>query len=362
MRVAIIFDDLELGGWSSLVASVKKMRERGVEPFVVSLFDEGDYGDEFNALGIPVYCLRIKRMTLLFKFIRLVWFLRTRHIDVVHVNLRLSRIIGLSAAWISGVSRRIVHVHSLESRTRSFRTIFERFFVRKASLVIAVSQAAAETFEKTFVFPAERIKVIPNGIDVSVVEQSNCNVTALKNELGIPADGFVILTIAHLKWQKGHASLVQAARIAEDQDRNGKCDYIFVGDGPEREKLAKLIEATDISDHFHLMGKQRNIADFLALADLFVLPSKSEGFGTCVLEAFAAGVPVVATNVGGIPEIATDGENALLVPPDSPEILAQAILSLKRDPQLRSRFIANARGKVADYDVERIVDKLVACY
>jgi len=184
----------------------------------------------------------------------------------------------------------------------------------------------------------ERIHVVHSSIDPdSMNHVSPEKVARLKSELGITPDERVILSVGRLSKEKGHADLLEALRLLKAKSPNLDWKLVLVGDGPERMELEKQAILADIKDKIVFAGHQGDVAPYYAIADVFVLPSHSEGSPNSLLEAMAAKVPIVATAVGGVPEIVMDGESALLTPPHDPNSFFQAMRGLLDNATLRER-------------------------
>jgi glycosyltransferase involved in cell wall biosynthesis len=172
-------------------------------------------------------------------------------------------------------------------------------------------------------------------------------------------DGRIVGNVARLAEQKGHRDLIAAApRVLE---AHPDVRFVVAGDGELRDELEEL--ARPLGNRFELLGARDDVPDLLASFDVFAYPSLFEGLCLGVIEAQAAGVPVVATPVGGIPENVVDGETGLLVPPRDPEALARAILRVLDDPQLARAMAERARPRVLErYSRERMIDRTLALY
>lgn len=172
----------------------------------------------------------------------------------------------------------------------------------------------------------------------------------LRSQLRIPDDTRIVLTIGRLSSEKGHADLLRA--LLERRSRYPRIALIVLGDGPERQRLAALLSEAKLDDTVHFVGFQEDVQSYLSAADLFVLPSRSEGSPNVLLEALDAGVPVVATAVGGVPEIVEDGVSALLVPARQPVALASAIDRALADGTLRHQLVTAGRRVLAKHSPE----------
>jgi glycosyltransferase involved in cell wall biosynthesis len=173
-------------------------------------------------------------------------------------------------------------------------------------------------------------------------------------------DEVLSLTVANLRRNKDYPTLLRAARAALDAEP--RLRFAAVGQGPLAQEVAALHATLGLGDRFLLLGFRRDVHDLMAAADVFTLSSAHEGLPVAVMEAFAHGLPVVATAVGGLPQQVTDGAQGLLVPPGRPEALADALLTLARDPGMRARMGTAALSRAADYDIRRAVREQEGVY
>jgi glycosyltransferase involved in cell wall biosynthesis len=268
-----------------------------------------------------------------------------RSIDaaIVHTCDLYANIFGLPGAALAGVPVRIANRREIVTGDKSPAKLrAQRLAYRAAHAVVANSTAAREQLEREGV-PAGKLHMIANGLDAGRF---------------VPApprhDIRRIVMVANLRPEKGHDTLLGAApRILA---RYPDASFTFVGDGPRREALETLTRALGLTDRVRFLGESHDVAPILAAHDVFVLPSRSEAFPNALIEAMATALPVVATNVGGIPEVVRAGVNGRLVQPDDSEALADAVLSLMDDPAA-----AAALGRAARADVERhyTIDRMV---
>jgi glycosyltransferase involved in cell wall biosynthesis len=187
-------------------------------------------------------------------------------------------------------------------------------------------------------------------------------VLSLKENLGISAGERVILAVGRLSKEKAHIDLIAAFKQFCETNPNSKARLVIVGEGPERERLSSAAQRSGCGKRISLVGQASDVRPFYALADMLVLPSHSEGSPNVLLEAMAALVPIVATAVGGVPEIVTNNEHVLLVSPKDPAALAAAILRL-HDPELTRRLITNASALVSkQFSPEAYARSLVSFY
>jgi L-malate glycosyltransferase len=268
-----------------------------------------------------------------------------RSIDaaIVHTCDLYANIFGLPGAALAGVPVRIANRREILTGDKSRAQLrSQRLAYRAAHAVVANSSAARDQLAREGV-PAGKLRLIANGLDAGRFVP----VTMRRNIRRI-------VMVANLRPEKGQDTLLAAApRILA---RYPDASFTFVGDGPRREALELLTRALGISERVRFMGEGRDVAAILAAHDLFVLPSRSEAFPNALIEAMATGLPVVATAVGGIPEVVRPGINGQLVRPDDERVLADAVLTLMDNPAA-----AAALGRAARADVERhyTIDRMV---
>lgn len=234
---------------------------------------------------------------------------------------------------------------STDLKMRAYNQL-DRWSLRRAARVVTVSQVFAGQLTRRGVEP-ERISVLHNSIDPGYAAAvSERDVSELRARLGITDRDKVILSVGRLSREKGHTDLVKALKYLVDQPSQVNAKLVIVGDGPERPRIERTAAALGIQDRIILAGRAGDARPYFALADVFALPSHSEGSPNVLLEAMAAGVPVVATNVGGVPEIVTHNVSALLVRPHDPQSIAASIGLALADLELARGLTARARDQV----------------
>jgi glycosyltransferase involved in cell wall biosynthesis len=266
-----------------------------------------------------------------------------RHVrpDVVHANSSKAGALGRLAAWLAGVPVRIFTAHGWAfSAARgptavSYRAV-ERALRPLTTHVICVAESELHAGIRTRACTARRASVIRNPAGPEAARNGGN---------GGRADGAAhVLSVGRLAAPKDFLTLVRAVgRLPE-----GTVRLSVAGAGPDRGAVAAEVERLGVGGRVALLGERTDVADLLAGADVFALSSRSEAMPMSILEAMASGLPVVATDVGGIPELVVDGKTGYLVPPARPDLLARALDRLAGDPGLRSRMGAAARARARD--------------
>jgi glycosyltransferase involved in cell wall biosynthesis len=251
----------------------------------------------------------------------------------------------------SGLPRRIPwlafqHGYTATNLKMSAYNQLDRWSLRSARLVVTVCQAFVARL-RTYGVAAERIRVLHNSVvpfpPVAAAEES-----ALRQELSLSESEPCILTIGRFSIEKGHADFIEALARLHAEAPQEAWRALIVGDGPEEARLRQSIDARGLKDRIVFAGFRSGVAAFYAGACMFVLPSHSEGSPNVLLEAMASRVPVVATTAGGVPEIVTHEETALLTPVRNPALLAKEMGRMLRDRELAARLTEAAYRRALD--------------
>ena len=253
----------------------------------------------------------------------------------------LVRMLGLEkrypwVAWNHGYTRT-----SMLDRTY---TQLDRWSLRKAYRVVTVCQPFADRIVELGI-PRDRITILHNAVKPFVAPPAS-EVERVRRELDI-GDEAVILSVGRLSFEKGHADLLRAAALLDKMNGVPPFRVVIVGDGPERGTLRRLATELGVEKIVIFAGFQRDTRPYYAMANLVAVPSHSEGSPNVVLEAMAAGLPMVACRVGGVPEILEEGVTGLMVETQKPEQMAQALLRLLTDAALRERLGTAAKERAA---------------
>ena len=283
--------------------------------------------------------------------------MRRRAVDVVHTHAWGTLVEGRIAARLAGV-RHVIHGEHGTLETRPRNVTVQRHTWRHVDRLLAVSDELARRMVTIVGIEKERIHVIPNGVDLALFGGEARD--AARRRLGLPLDTTIVLALGRLVEVKNYAMLLHAAALLP---RNGRPWKILIaGEGPLRADLEQRMTNLEL-DSIELLGHRADTPALLAACDIFALTSHSEGMSNTILEAMAAGRPVVATRVGGNPELVREGVTGLLVTSNNAGQLAAALGTLAGAPE-RARDMGSAAREIAasEFSVERMIDRYSAVY
>jgi glycosyltransferase involved in cell wall biosynthesis len=285
--------------------------------------------------------------------------LRAARADIAHCHSAHAHVPGAAAAWLARVpvvvSRRVdFAVAQNPASALKYRMPVDRY--------LCISRGVIEAMAGSGV-PRARLALVPSGVafapDVPPGAQSGAGAN-LRTEIGAAPDAIVIGTIAALAPHKSHADLARAAAIVLRERPDVR--FVWVGDGECRAALERQLADLGLERSVHLLGFRRDARALLGQFTVFALASYLEGLCTSLLDAEALGVPVVATAVGGIPDVVEHGRTGVLVPGRDPEKLAAALIDVLRDPEGARRRAALARETVRAFGADRMVERTVQEY
>jgi L-malate glycosyltransferase len=235
------------------------------------------------------------------------------------------------------------------------RKIFNWLLPNRRDRFVAVGEAVRQALIHNEGLPPRRVEVVYNGVDLSAFEREASEREQIRRQLGLLGDEFVVLQVARLDTIKDHATAIRS--IAAARAKCPALKFLVVGDGPERSSIEQMIASEKLGDQVVMLGSRHDVPCLLAAADAFLLTSLSEGIPVTIIEAMAAGVPVVATAGGGVPELITDNRTGLLRPVGDAAGLAEAVVRLADDEALRTRLTSGAREHVwAHFSEAEMID------
>jgi glycosyltransferase involved in cell wall biosynthesis len=313
---------------------------------VFACLDElGTLGEELRGEGFPVEVLGRKPGVDWGCSRRLRRFLRREQVQLVHAHQYTPFFYALMARFPFGRVPVLLNEHGRHQPDypRPKRMLFNRLTLRRRDRVVGVGEAVRQALIDNEGFPAARVQVIYNGIDLAPFEQDCPDRAALRASLGLEADDFVLFQVARLDYLKDHHTALRTMERVAALRPNAR--LMLVGEGPEQAKIEEGIAQKNLGANVRLLGLRKDVARLLPAADLFLLTSTSEGIPLTLIEAMAARLPVVSTNVGGVAEVVEEGRTGLLAPSGDDAALAERVLRLAADPSLRASMGAAGRDR-----------------
>ena len=331
------------------------LQQRGHEILLACQPDSALHRRALSA-GIGVYPVDMRGEWDLWAVRDLVGVFRRNGTEIVHFHTAHAHTLGLLAAQVAKVPIRVltrrvnVHIH---------KHLLNRWkYGPGLTAIIAISEGIRSVLIEDGLAP-ERVTTIRSGIHFQRIENIGDG-SYLRDEFAISEDTLVIGTVGALGPYKDHHNFLEAAVIVKRSVPNTR--FLVVGDGELRKELERYSASRGLSEDVLFTGFRKDVLEITKIFDIFVLCSYLEGMGTAILDAMALEKPIVATQVGGIPEIVLQGENGFLVPPRDPNKLAEAILKLANEPSLRYKMGSYSREHVRNFDVKKTIDQTEAMY
>src|SRR5690606_14324138 len=350
-RVVHIIDRLPPDGAERLLCEVLRYRSDDFDYQVLCLAEGGVFEPVIRAMGVPVTILGKRRGIDL----RLVWrlwrWLRNSKPQIVHTHLFTADTWGRLVARLAGVPLVFSTVHSVNSWQGRVHRLVDRTLALFTTRLIACTAQVADKLHDQDGIDAARIVTLANGVDL----QRFADVTPVDIERELDASGSApwLAVLGRLEPVKGQADLLECLALLREQGVGFRC--VLIGDGPEREALVEEVAQLQLADRVFFAGFRDKVPAWLAAIDVLVMPSRWEGLPMALLEAMALGKPVVAHEVGGIPDVVRDGQEGLLVPPHHPQKMMQALEKLLGDAVLREQMGSRALARVrANYSAEAL--------
>lgn len=368
-RIIFLIDGLGMGGAERLLVIYLQHLDRiRFEPrvCVMQVKQNNPMAAEIEKLGVPIDFVPVKRLADPAALPRLLGYLRRMRPAVLHTQLEFADTLGSVAAKLLGIPT-VSTLHTAdapEKGEKSYRRLKLRWWILRhiTTRVIAVSEGTRQHHLRVGKLPPEKVVTLHNGIDLSrFAPIPPADIAALRESLGIPAGAPVLLTVAVLRQPKGIQFLLEG--LPEILKIVPETRYLIVGDGEYREKLENIAAEKGVPDHVIFAGTRADIPQMMAVGDIFVLPTLTEALPTVLAEAMAAEKPIIASNVGGVPEMVDDGQNGLLISPADPSALTEACLKLLENPERAQAMGKTGRQIVAErFDIRRQVRRLEALY
>jgi glycosyltransferase involved in cell wall biosynthesis len=339
---------------------------------ICTVYARGAYADALARDGVTVHSLDIDPDTHTSqpcpKYTPRIFFGLTKIIcdggyNVVHAHLFPSTLFVALVSTFVHTPRYFASEHSVNNRRRHhlLGRVVDRAIYQRYEHIVAVGGEVRTSLLQWLPGLACKTSIVPNAIDTTALQSTPEQVQHLRDELHISETELVVLYAGRLVPAKGPDVLVTA--LAQPVLATFPMRVLIAGDGPLRKDLEARLQKVGLSSRVTLLGLRTDMATLLHLADLVVMPSRWEGLPMTLLESMATRTPVLATSVGGTPEVVEHGRTAWLVPPDDPRSLGEAFAILLRDPKLREHLAAQAYTRVRnDYSIESAVSRLLEIY
>lgn len=383
IRIAYLLGTLRFGGAERHLTHLLRGLDRTrFEPRLFLTKRTGHFLPEVESLGIPIEETGVRSVFTpagLRGIAHLARRVQRDRIDIIHSYLYGANLIGMGvAAFAPGVAHLIGIRQQILPHPRVFRTLFGVAGPR--THFVSVSMAADAVLGDWGIDPRWRHRV-PNGVEIPPA-MSAADRDRKRAELDVSAKQVLITMVANFHPVKGHETLIEAfaalpassgvrsSRIAEgnlpgagSKPGGARTILALVGDGDRLELCRTRARELGVAERVRFLGQRADVPEILQASDIFVLNSKSEGMSNALLEALAAGLPCIATDVGGNPELVRDGENGFLVPPNQPAPLSRLLDILANDPELRARMGERSRQRAQDeYSLEAMVRRTERIY
>jgi glycosyltransferase involved in cell wall biosynthesis len=360
IKIAQVIYGLKFGGAEKLLIPLStKLNPRKFKVMVVALTCGGPVEDELKRQGVDVRILRHDGRFGLLELIRLIRILKKGKFDIVHTHLQNADLwAGLAANFC-----RIRHVSTFHGEY--FKKTLTEFLKQRLRVIlpdkiIAVSQSTARHCIARLGAKADKIVVIYNGVEVDAYDIA-LGVAAKRKEMGISETAVVLGAFGRLEIEKGHRYLIKALSLLKMSYSN--IVTLIVGIGSLGQELVEMAQGLGLKKEIRFLGERSDIPELLKIVDIVVSPSLSEGLSISCLEAMAAARLVVATEVGGIPELIEDKQSGVLVESGNPLSLAKVISSVIENKVLAQRLGLQARERVkVSFSIDKMIDKTASLY
>lgn len=362
INVLHVSADLGIGGsqqWLLDMAANVNKKKYAVK--VCYWLGKAELGSDFERAGVEVIDLRQRNNNIITVVIKLIKVIRQNNIQLLHSHLFDADLCAFIAGKTSGVPIIISSIPSftfLRSRKHQLRyKLYALFFDR----FVPISEAIAQYMVRQCNIDPQKVTAVraclPTGFDQKLNQAAAAQ---MRKEFSLSENDIVIGTVARLDSRKGYFYLLDAAAIVAQHYPRVK--FLCAGGGALKAALKTYARKLGLSSRVIFAGTVRDIPNFLALLDIFTLPSLDEGLGIVILEAMASGLAVVASRVGGIPEIVADNETGFLVKPADADSLAGALMKLIADKELRRKMGREAKARIKDFTPQEVAEKLEKIY
>ncbi len=322
-----------------------------------------DTSDGINIINIDIK--KIYGFDAFRKFFKLMQLIKENEIDIVQTFFFMSDTYGVLASKLAGVPHILSSRRDMGDLKKKSHIFLSRRFNKLIDHFIMVADAVGKSFSAIEGIPPEKMKTIYNGVDLDNWKPKDKDeIEKIRAEFNISSDSFILAYIAHYRPGKGHNVFFEALKRMKPLIKNMKA--ILVGGTkkfPVSQHIIQFCKDNNLEDNVIFIDYTYFVSKYYAASDIYCLVSDNEGCSNAILEAMASGKPVIATAVGGNPELVRDGETGILIPPNDPDALVQAALKLYRNPELRKSMGYSARQRAEKYfSLEKMIKQVENFY
>lgn len=361
LKIVYVVTRMIIGGAQETAkATAEHFHQRGDEVLLVTGTEagrEGQFEVDAPTLDMPSMVRRLSPRQDAKTFVELVKLFRRLKPDIVHARTAKARFLAPLAARVASVPVVVQTIHGFSfnneiDKKRALYIALERFVARFCHCNIMVSETDRAQGYRLGILRHSTTRLIRSGVNVAKMRDADASATAQMRAQFAPAgDEFVFVLVGRLSPPKTPEVFVEAA--AQVLAAEPRARFVLVGDGAKREALEARIAELKIGEQVRLLGLRSDVGAIVAASDAVAHCSTHEGLPKTVLEGMAAGKPVIASNVGGVPVVVEDGESGLLVPASDDKAMAQAMLRLLREPGLREKLVAGANARLQEFSLDK---------
>ncbi len=329
---------------------------------------EGPVAEAAEALDFPLHPVRLAAegpSRTLVSVVQVARAVGSLHAQIVHTHSFRAGLVGALLMPGAAGAKLVATIHNFppappegKAKARRRDRWAVRTLLRRADRIITVSEALRSDLAALLPRAAEKMLTIPNGVDTA---RDPVDQAAARRRLGLNVSAPLVGMVARLAPEKGITHFLRCCRIVSQQRPDAR--FLLAGEGPLREQVEADRRGLGLENRVHLFGKEEDMRDVFAALDVLVVASTMEGSSIAAMEAMCQQKPVVATGVGGVPEVVSDGETGVLVEPENPEALARGVLGLLQDTELRAHMGAQGRRRVKElFDMQTMVARVKEVY
>lgn len=360
-RILFIVNKLSRGGAEKQLLLIAENIIDKYQIRIVVLYNKGDYEDPFRTLGIPIYYLNlfglIIRPTNFFKLLNLIYYVFKYKPDILHSWLFDANLAASVLKLFYRHSLLILSKRGSNYWYKKYHFIINGFVYRLCDYIVVNSTQLKKEIMQYY-YDSEKIRIIHNGIKADSFIESTNNNTQIEQ---IKQSGKLMIgCVGRFVKEKRYDDIIEAVNILVKKNKN--IHFVLVGGRGKIDFYKQLVHENLIDKYVTFTDEVENALDYIKSFDIFLIASSSEGMPNSLMEAMLLGKPVVATNVGAIPDLIEDGVNGLLIPPCKPKQLANSLEKLIRDEKLRYIFAKNNLSKIKTFSVEKMIEKVKTLY